>query len=179
MSQLNLEAYYRARPDVLTYIRDARKEGIDTGTDYEKQYGRSTKGWEQGWLNEANRKYGRNEKDIANYSENELARLHFKNWGSKEGTVESDAYKKALEGLSENRRRLGALQGDDTIDEDTRKQLTAELYQAEYGPKFDMDEFSGLLGKLESSKMKQQRQKSVEGRRDIEAGGLANMMRNF
>jgi hypothetical protein len=42
-----------------------------------------------------------------------------------------------------------------------------------------MDEFEGLLGKLESSKMKQQRQKSVEGRRDIMAGGMAGMLSNF
>ena len=44
---------------------------------------------------------------------------------------------------------------------------------------FDLDRFSGLLEKLEGSKKRQQRQKSVEGRRDIFAGGLANMMSNF
>ncbi len=74
---------------------------------------------------------------------------------------------------------LKALRAEKDIDAETRKQLEGELYQAEYGPKFDMAEFSGLLGKLEGSKMKQQRQKSVEGRRDIYAGGLAGMMSNF
>ncbi len=74
---------------------------------------------------------------------------------------------------------LASLRADTKIDEDTRKQLEGELYQAEYGPKFNMEEFAGLLGKLEGSKMKQQRQKSVEGRRDIYAGGLAGMMSNF
>jgi|TARA_B000000532_G_scaffold160805_1_gene129594 hypothetical protein len=44
---------------------------------------------------------------------------------------------------------------------------------------FDIGRFSDLLEKLEASKKRQQRQKSVEGRRDIFAGGLANMMSNF
>ena len=44
---------------------------------------------------------------------------------------------------------------------------------------FDIKRFQDLLEKLEGSKKRQQRQKSVEGRRDIFAGGLANMMSNF
>ena len=44
---------------------------------------------------------------------------------------------------------------------------------------FDIQRFSDLLEKLESSKKRQQRQKSVEGRRDIFAQGLAGMMSNF
>jgi len=44
---------------------------------------------------------------------------------------------------------------------------------------FDIQRFQDLLEKLEGSKKRQQRQKSVEGRRDIFAGGLANMMSNF
>ena len=44
---------------------------------------------------------------------------------------------------------------------------------------FDITRFQDLLEKLESSKKRQQRQKSVEGRTDIFAGGLANMMSNF
>ena len=39
--------------------------------------------------------------------------------------------------------------------------------------------FANLLQRLESSKKRQQRQKSVEGRRDIYAQGLASMMSNF
>jgi hypothetical protein len=42
-----------------------------------------------------------------------------------------------------------------------------------------LEDFEQLLGKLEGSKMRQQRQKSVEGRRDIYAEGLASMMSNF
>ena len=42
-----------------------------------------------------------------------------------------------------------------------------------------IEDFEQLLGKLEGSKMRQQRQKSVEGRRDIYSQGLASMMSNF
>ena len=51
-------------------------------------------------------------------------------------------------------------------------QPTAEDY-------FDITKFEELLNRLESSKQRQQRQKSVEGRRDIFATGLAGMMGNF
>ena len=44
---------------------------------------------------------------------------------------------------------------------------------------FDIDKFQQLLGKLEASKGRQQRQKSLEGRKDTWAAGLANMMNNF
>ena len=44
---------------------------------------------------------------------------------------------------------------------------------------FDIDRFEQLLKRLEASKGRQQRQKSIEGRRDIFATGLAGMMSNF
>ena len=44
---------------------------------------------------------------------------------------------------------------------------------------FDIAKFEQLLNKLEGSKGRQQRQKSLEGRRDTFAAGLANMMSNF
>ena len=44
---------------------------------------------------------------------------------------------------------------------------------------FDVSKFDQLLNRLESSKGRQQRQKSVEGRRDIFGQGLASMMSNF
>ena len=44
---------------------------------------------------------------------------------------------------------------------------------------FDLDRFESLLNRLEASKGRQQRQKSVEGRRDIFSQGLAGMMSNF
>ena len=43
----------------------------------------------------------------------------------------------------------------------------------------DLTTFQELLNKLEGSKKRQQRQQSVEGRRDIYAQGLSSMMRNF
>lgn len=45
--------------------------------------------------------------------------------------------------------------------------------------KVDLETFQSLLDRLEASKKRQQRQKSVEGRRDIYAGGMASMMSNF
>jgi hypothetical protein len=44
---------------------------------------------------------------------------------------------------------------------------------------FDINKFQELLSRLEASKGRQQRQKSLEGRRDIFATGLAGMMGNF
>ena len=44
---------------------------------------------------------------------------------------------------------------------------------------FNIAEFEQLLNRLEASKGRQQRQKSVEGRRDIFSQGLASMMGNF
>lgn len=44
---------------------------------------------------------------------------------------------------------------------------------------FDLSNFEKLLERLEASKGRQQRQKSVEGRRDIFQKGLASMMSNF
>ena len=44
---------------------------------------------------------------------------------------------------------------------------------------FDINKFQQLLDKLETSKIKQQGEKSKESRRDIFAQGLASMMSNF
>lgn len=44
---------------------------------------------------------------------------------------------------------------------------------------FNVTQFEQLLNRLEASKGRQQRQRSVEGRRDIFAQGLAGMMGNF
>jgi hypothetical protein len=44
---------------------------------------------------------------------------------------------------------------------------------------FDINKFEQLLERLEASKGRQQRQKSLEGRRDIFATGLGSMMSNF
>ena len=47
------------------------------------------------------------------------------------------------------------------------------------GDYFDIYKFENLLSRLEASKGRQQRQKSLEGRRDTFAAGLSNMMSNF
>ena len=59
-------------------------------------------------------------------------------------------------------------------------ELKKQVTEGEYGAKsFNINEFEDLLGRLEGSKMRQQRQKSTEGRRDIMSQGLASMMSNF
>ena len=49
----------------------------------------------------------------------------------------------------------------------------------DYATDFDLNRFQELLNRLEASKGRQQRQKSVEGRRAIFSQGLASMMSNF
>ena len=44
---------------------------------------------------------------------------------------------------------------------------------------FDITKFEELLNRLEASKGRQTRQKSLEGRKDTWSQGLASMMSNF
>ncbi len=75
---------------------------------------------------------------------------------------------------------IAAINADAGLSNEEKIALRKQAAEQEYGSKaFDIGQFEELLGRLESSKMRQQRQKSVEGRRDIFAGGLANMMSNF
>ena len=68
-------------------------------------------------------------------------------------------------------------QADGTLREATdMEQALREGYGTASVP---IEDFEQLLGKLEGSKMRQQRQKSVEGRRDVYSQGLASMMSNF
>ena len=76
--------------------------------------------------------------------------------------------------------KVKAIKADSDLTATEKASLIGELAKAEYGTSaFNLGEFEGLLGKLEASKMKQQSQKSQEGRRDIFATGLAQMMSNF
>jgi len=68
---------------------------------------------------------------------------------------------------------------DGRIDADTANTLKKQAAEGAFGPQADLSQFETLLGKLEGSKLRQQRQKSVEGRRDIFSQGLAQMMSNF
>ena len=61
---------------------------------------------------------------------------------------------------------------------DKRKAYTQAAKKADTA-EVDLTTFQSLLDKLEGSKKRQQRQKSVEGRRDVYAQGLASMMSNF
>ena len=80
----------------------------------------------------------------------------------------------------EYQRQVAAIKADASLDDATKNALVKQMAEQQYGAKsFDINEFADLLGRLEGSKMRQQRQKSVEGRRDIFAGGLAGMMSNF
>ena len=76
---------------------------------------------------------------------------------------------------------IAALKADANIaDEAGRAALIRQAQEQEYGSKaFNIDDFEALLSRLEGSKTRQQRQKSVEGRRDIFSQGLAGMMSNF
>ena len=75
---------------------------------------------------------------------------------------------------------VSAINADSNLSPEEKAELRKQASQQEYGSKsFDINEFGDLLGRLESSKMRQQRQKSVEGRRDIFSQGLAGMMSNF
>ncbi len=65
------------------------------------------------------------------------------------------------------------------INQATYDDLAKALAEGEYAPQADLTQFDSLLGKLEDSKMRQQRQKSVEGRRDVFSQGMASMMNNF
>jgi len=57
--------------------------------------------------------------------------------------------------------------------------MSTALSGTDYASDFDLGRFQELLNRLEESKGRQQRQKSVEGRRDIFSQGLASMMSNF
>lgn len=145
----NWADYRNKYQDVQTWLNDARKQGIITKGEYAKKYGQDTTGWEQNWINEANKMYGRNAKDAAEFTEDELAKVHYENWGKPEGRTWEG------QGITEGQ---------------------AANAKDDY---FDTKKFETLLNQLEASKGRQQRQKSLEGRRDIFAGGVAQMMSNF
>jgi len=74
---------------------------------------------------------------------------------------------------------ITAINNDSGLSTETKNELKKALADQQYGPQADLGQFDTLLSKLEESKMRQQRQKSVESRRDIFSQGLAQMMSNF
>ena len=148
------DAYLRTFKDVDNWWKDAKKKGIAGGKGiYYKQHGRDTSGWEKGWLKGMNKKYKTDKTDVGQFSRDEYAKYHYDTYGKKEKRLKNKDYKKNY---------AKSLEGTSTQD-----------------AKVDLTTFQTLLNKLEGSKKRQQRQKSVEGRRDIYAGGLASMMTNF
>jgi hypothetical protein len=83
-------------------------------------------------------------------------------------------------GYSSYKDAIDAINSDTTgLSKETKEELKKTLAEQQYGPQADLTQFDTLLSKLEESKMRQQRQKSVESRRDIFSQGLAQMMSNF
>jgi hypothetical protein len=82
-------------------------------------------------------------------------------------------------GYSSYNDAISAINSDGSLSQATKDELKKTLAEQQYGPQADLGQFDTLLGKLEESKMRQQRQKSVESRRDIFSQGLAQMMSNF
>jgi hypothetical protein len=78
-----------------------------------------------------------------------------------------------LEGAREHYETHGKKEGR------TLNELTTPTGQPANDDYFDINKFESLLNRLEGSKGRQQRQKSLEGRRDTYAQGLAGMMSNF
>ena len=74
---------------------------------------------------------------------------------------------------------IDAVNADAALDADQKADLIALLSSRQYSPGQDLSQFETLLGKLEGSKMRQQKQRSELGRQDIFAQGIANMMTNF
>jgi len=82
-------------------------------------------------------------------------------------------------GYSSYNDAISAINSDSNLSKEAKDELKKTLAEQQYGPQADLGQFDTLLGKLEESKMRQQRQKSVESRRDIFSQGLAQMMSNF
>ena len=154
----NPNAYLEAYGDVQkAYSSLAKKGTLRPGEgEYFQTFGNDVS--EPDWLNLLNKKYGRNAKDVGEYTANEYATAHFDTYGKGEGRDTRQQYKDAVRRTSNNPGGSAANLDDATV---------------------PLDDFQALLDRLEGSKKRQQRQKSVEGRRDIYSQGLASMMGNF
>jgi hypothetical protein len=140
MAQFNLDAYLKARPDVVAHTKHI---GVDTD-----------KG----------------------------AREHFQKYGAYENTIQGEAYRNALAGLTAGQRNRGEIRGLSDIDEATRADLMNESFSKEYGGGMsaaELQDFETLVGRLEDSKMRQEAGRNRARQRETYGGGLASMMRNF
>ena len=157
----DVNAYMSTFKDVDNWWKDSKRKGLAGGKGiYHKAHGRDTTGWEANWVKGMNKKYGTNKKDVGDFTRDEYAKYHYDTYGKKDKRLNSKAYKNQYE------RTVG-----------TAATGTGGNYDKE--PTVNTAQFQKLLDRLTQSKKRQQRQKSVEGRRDIYAGGLASMMGNF
>ena len=157
----DVNAYMSTFKDVDNWWKDSKRKGLAGGKGiYHKAHGKDTTGWEKSWVKGMNKKYGTDKKDVGDFSRDEYAKYHYDTYGKKENRLANNAYKNQYE------RTVG-----------TSASGTGGNYEEE--PTVDTAQFQQLLDRLTQSKKRQQRQKSVEGRRDIYAGGLASMMGNF
>ena len=108
----------------------------------------------------------------------EVINIPMSGTGAEEQSDSSDFSTVTDEKLKTRLKEIESLRG--SLGDTETDRLIREALDAEYGaPSFDVGEFEDLLTRLEGSKKRQQRQRSVEGRRDIMAQGLASMMGNF
>ena len=108
---------------------------------------------EEAVLSALNEQFGTSYEDIGDVSRQQFSEYHVEKHGKGEDRLGRGKYIKAYDNTPE------------------RKANKDDYFNAE---QFDL-----LLNRLEASKGRQQRQRSVEGRRDIFAQGLAGMMGNF
>ena len=159
----DVNAYMSTYKDVDNWWKDSKRKGLAGGKGiYHKAHGRDTTGWEENWVKGMNKKYGTDKKDVGDFTKDEYAKYHYDTYGKKEKRLDNKKYKDTYSKLA------GRATGGDG---------TGGTYEDE--PTVDTAQFQQLLDRLTTSKKQQQRQKSVEGRRDIYAGGLASMMANF
>ena len=165
MSKFDPQAYLNAFKDIQLAYGDLSKKGkYDKNKGaYRKEYGRGLGNNEGEWVKRLSKSTGRAGTDVGDYTAGEFAKMHYDTWGSKpkENRLGRQSYKDAYAIQSGEANNPGG-------SKDNKNDATV-----------DTKTFQTLLNKLEGSKKRQQRQKSVEGRRDTYAQGLASMMRNF
>ena len=80
-----VETYLSQNPDVTAWLHDGKKPGIfGTGGRYSTDYGRDTTGLEIAWINHGNAFYNRAATDMSQFSDSDLAWMHYKLWGESE-----------------------------------------------------------------------------------------------
>lgn len=74
---------------------------------------------------------------------------------------------------------INAINADASLTDAQKADLKKSMAESQYGPQADLGQFESLLGKLESSKMRQAGAAARDTRRNTFAQGIASMMNNF